>query len=284
MDLWQGVKRVRRSERIVRMTRLLMNHPGAPLSLTDMALAFDAAKSSLSEDLAIIREVLEQDGEGTLHTQTGAGGGVVYTVDIAPARATEFAVEVRDRLGQANRILPGGYLYMTDLLDEPEVLRTVGRMIASAFASLLPDVVLTVETKGIGLAVMAAQYLNCPFVVARRDHKWTEGTSVSTNYISGSDRRVQTMSLARRSMPEGARVLLVDDFMKAGGTFKGMSALCAEFSATVIGRAVFMATSEPEEKLVSEYVSLFTLAKVDEVRHAVEIKTGNYFSSGGRFA
>ncbi|MCY0876230.1 MAG: pur operon repressor [Firmicutes bacterium] len=270
---------MRRSERIVRLTRTLLNHPGTPLSLTDMAHEYDAAKSSLSEDLAIIREVMEADGEGTLRTQTGAGGGVLFAVDVTAAHAERFTSEVSARLAQAERILPGGYLYMTDVLGEPNVLRIAGKMFARVFARYAPDVVLTVETKGIPLAVMTAQYLNCPFVVARRDHKWTEGSSVSTNYVSGSDKRVQTMSLSRRSMPEGARVLLVDDFMKAGGTFKGMTALCAEFKATVVGSAVFMETSEPAEKLVTSYRSLFALTAVDESAQRVTIEKGNYFDS-----
>jgi len=268
---------VRRSERIVRLTRTLLNHPGASLSLTDLADQYDAAKSSLSEDLAIIREVMETDGEGTLRTQTGAGGGVLFAVDVAEQSAEQFAAEVSARLGQAERILPGGYLYMTDLLGVPAFLTMAGRMFARVFAESAPNVVLTVETKGIPLAVMTAQYLNCPFVVARRDHKWTEGSSVSTNYVSGSDKRVQTMSLSRRSMSEGSRVLIVDDFMKAGGTCKGLTALCDEFYAHVVGTAVFMATTEPEDKLVADYLSLFALTKVDETGRSVTIEKGNYF-------
>jgi purine operon repressor len=30
------------------------------------------------------------------------------------------------------------------------------------------------------------------------------------------------MSLARRALKEGSRVLIIDDFMKAGGTVQGM--------------------------------------------------------------
>lgn len=81
---------MRRSERIVRLTRTLMNHPGEPLSLTDMADQLDAAKSSLSEDLAIIRDVMDEDGEGTLRTQMGASGGVLFEVDVAWTKAQEF--------------------------------------------------------------------------------------------------------------------------------------------------------------------------------------------------
>ncbi len=272
---------MRRNERIVRLTRQLLDHPGKPLSLTEMAEEYDAAKSSLSEDLAIIRSVIETEQVGKLHTQTGAMGGVVYQPGISRVRAEHFISDAIDQLSHGDRILPGGYLYMSDLLAEPAVLRTVGVLFAQRFMADAPAVVLTVETKGIPLAVVTAQMLNCPFLVARRDHRVTEGSSVSMNYVSGSDRRIQTMSLSRRSLKEGTRVLIVDDFMKAGGTVKAMKGMMDEFGAVVVGVGIFMETTEPEGKLVSDYLSLMSLTKVDEDTRRVVIESGNYFSGSG---
>lgn len=269
---------MRRSERMVRLVRQLLDHPGQPLSLTEMAEAYDAAKSSLSEDLAIIRSVLESEQAGTLHTQTGAMGGVIYQPGISMSKAERFITGAVDRLSHGDRILPGGYLYMSDLLSEPAVLRKVGVLFAERFMADAPDVVLTVETKGIPIAVVTAQMLNCPFLIARRDHRVTEGSSVSMNYVSGSDRRIQTMSLSRRSLKEGTKVLIVDDFMKAGGTVKAMMGMMDEFNAKVVGIGIFMETAEPEGKLVSDYTSLLSLTKVDEATRRVVIEPGNYFS------
>ncbi len=273
---------MRRSERLVRLTRKLMNHPGEPLSLTEMADHLDAAKSSLSEDLAIIRSVMEADREGILRTQMGASGGVLFAVDVSDERSRSFAGKAIESLSRGDRILPGGYLFMSDVLSEPEVLRMAGKMFAKIFAATAPDVVLTVETKGIPLTVMTAQYLHRPFVVARRDSRVTEGSSVSINYVSGSDRRIQTMSLSKRSLPKGARVLIIDDFMKAGGTVKAMKGLMSEFDANVVGTGVFMETAEPGDKLVSNYISLLSLSQVNESDRRVAIEPGNYFTGYSR--
>ena len=43
------------------------------------------------------------------------------------------------------------------------------------FADRNPDYIMTVETKGIPLAVMVARAFNKPLVIARRDSKVTEG-------------------------------------------------------------------------------------------------------------
>ena len=97
------------------------------------------------------------------------------------------------------------------------------------------DVVMTIATKGIPLAYAVANYLNVPVVIVRRDNMVTEGPTVSINYVSGSTKRIQTMVLSKRSLAEGSKVLIIDDFMKAGGTVNGMISLLEEFQAQCSG-------------------------------------------------
>ncbi len=85
-----------------------------------------------------------------------------------------------------DRLLPGGYLYLTDILGNPINCQKAGRIIASAYADTKIDVVMTVATKGIPLAYAVASQLNAPVVIVRRDNKVTEGPTVSINYVSGS--------------------------------------------------------------------------------------------------
>src|SRR5690606_891634 len=145
-----------------------------------------------------------------------------------------------EQLEQPERILPGGYLYMSDLIGKPSVLNNLGRIFASYFAHGEFDVVMTVETKGIPLAYATATFLNLPVVIVRRDNRVTEGSAVSINYVSGSTKRIQTMSLSRRALKEESRVLIIDDFMRMGGTIRGMIDLLQEFRAEVKGIGVFV--------------------------------------------
>jgi purine operon repressor len=61
------------------MTQYLLSRPHALISLTAFADRYQSAKSSISEDLAIIKEVFEEEGIGELHTHAGAAGGVKFT-------------------------------------------------------------------------------------------------------------------------------------------------------------------------------------------------------------
>lgn len=258
MDKW------RRSERISVITKYLLEKPNRLLSMNFFTELFQAAKSSISEDISIVKNIFHEFGFGKIETLAGAGGGVVFLPSIRMEEKADFLREIAEKLADPSRILPGGFLYMTDVIFDTQVAGKVGEIFAERFVSLAPQYVVTIETKGIPLAFMTAKYLNIPLVIVRDGGRVTEGSSVSLNYVTGSSRQIQTMSLARRALPLESRVIIIDDFMKAGGTAKGMTELLGEFKAEVIGIGVLIDTEFPEQKLVTNYYSLLKLRKVDE--------------------
>lgn len=273
------MKKLKRSARLVEMTQYLLNRPHTLIPLTTFAERYGAAKSSISEDLAIIKEVFEDEGMGDLHTFAGATGGVRFIPKMPKKQALLFAQDLCARLEQRDRVLPGGYLYMSDLLGEPSLMNEAGKIFATAFSEKEIDCVMTVETKGIPLAYATGAQLNLPVVLVRRDHQVTEGSAVSINYVSGSHKSIHTMSLSRRALKEKSKVLIVDDFMKAGGTIQGMVDLLAEFNAEVAGVGVLVESGavETEERLLHDYVSLAKLTGVDFKSKQILVNPGNYF-------
>ncbi|WP_071458807.1 pur operon repressor [Bacillus massilinigeriensis] len=268
----------RRSERLIDMTNYLMDHPKELVPLTYFAEKYGSAKSSISEDLGIIKETFEQRGIGILQTVPGAAGGVKFHVHASDEEAKELIKELVEIMESPERLLPGGYLYMNDILGDPSIVKRVGRVIASAYAGPAIDFVMTVATKGIPIAYAVAGLLNVPVVIVRRDPKVTEGSTVSINYVSGSSKRIQTMVLSKRSLPQGSRVLIVDDFMKAGGTVNGMVNMLEEFNARVAGIAVLVESENIEERLIDDYLSLVRLSDVDVKDRKITVSEGNYFS------
>ncbi|WP_318617474.1 pur operon repressor [Sporosarcina sp. YIM B06819] len=272
----------KRSERLVDMTRHLLEYPHELIPLTFFSERYTAAKSSISEDLTIVKETFEEKGTGKLVTMSGATGGVKFIPKTAESDVREVMALLMEKLGQSDRLLPGGYLFMTDLLGNPRIMDRVGKVFASAFAETDIDVIMTVATKGIPIAHAIARHLNVPVVVVRRDSKVTEGPTVSINYVSGSTRRIQTMVLSKRSMQSGQKVLITDDFMKAGGTMVGMKNLLEEFGCELAGIAVLVEAIHPEEVLVDHYLSLVKLHAVNEKDRTIELEEGNYFLEGGK--
>ncbi len=247
---------MKRSERIAGIVRSLLDRPSTLLSLSEFADRYGAAKSTISEDIALIRAVFERQERGHVETVTGAAGGVRYLPRWRSPAIHTLSEKLCRIMQQQDRLLPGGFIYMNDITFSPLWAQQLGEVFATQFRPQQPHCVLTVETKGIPLALMTARALNVPLVISRRDHRVTEGSSVSINYISGSSERIQSMSLPRRAMGSDERVLIVDDFMRGGGSARGMGDLVNEFQAEVVGVAVLVETKKPRQKLVSDYVSL----------------------------
>lgn len=264
---------MRRSQRLPLITKLLIDTPGRIISLTDLAGRFGAAKSTISEDLAIIRDTFAEHQMGRIETLAGAAGGVRYIPLLGGQAIAETVDELCAALSDPQRILPGGFLYMSDLVSSPSLMSRVGELFATKFyGEGRIDIVVTLETRGIPIALMTARALNVPLAIVRRASRVTEGTVVTMNYVSGSAKRIETMSLSRRALPSDARVLVIDDFMKAGGSARGLVDLVEEFGAEVAGIGVLVATAEPKQKLVKEYLALASLERVDEERREVIVK------------
>ncbi|WP_408955233.1 pur operon repressor [Natroniella sp. ANB-PHB2] len=268
--------KMRRSERIVAVTKILVEDPYKLLSLNYFTERFDAAKSTISEDLAIVRRVFAAEKMGKIETIPGAAGGVRFIPAKGINDIKNVVDELCNELSDPERILPGGYIYMTDLIFNPSLMNEVGRIFITKFADLEAEYVITIETKGIPIALMVARALNLPLVNIRKDSMVTEGSAVSINYLTGSSRKIKTMSLARKALPEGSKVIIIDDFMKAGGTAKGMLDLMEEFKADVLGMGVLVETITPQDKLVEDYTSLVVLEEIDQQQEKIVVKPSDW--------
>lgn len=267
--------RYKRSEHIVYMTQYLMNNPNKLIPLTYFVQKFKQAKSSISEDVQIIKTTFQKEELGTVITTAGASGGVTYKPEMSEAEASEVIEEVIELLQEKDRLLPGGYLFLSDLMGNPTLLNKVGKLIATLYMDQDLDAVVTIATKGISLANAVANVLNLPVVVIRKDNKVTEGSTVSINYVSGSTRKIETMVLSKRTLPENSNVLVVDDFMRAGGSINGVMNLMNEFKAHVKGVSVLVESKEVKQRLIEDYTSLVRLSDVDEYNQEFTVEKGN---------
>ncbi|MCI5837186.1 MAG: pur operon repressor [Veillonellaceae bacterium] len=264
--------KIRRVERIAALAKMLVDRPQELLPLSFFCEYFGIAKSTLSEDILSVRRSFALFRLGVVETVYGAAGGVRYIPYREGEAANRVLTEIAARLTADERIIPGGFLYMSDILYDWRLMNAVGEIFMTRFAALRPDCIMTVETKGILPAMMVARAFNKPLVIARRDSRVTEGSALSINYVSGSTKRIQTMSLTKRALAPGRRVLIIDDFMKAGGTAKGMRELVRESGSEAVGVGVLVATAEPERKLVEAYMPLLVLREVNEEARRVRVE------------
>ena len=265
-----------RNQRVTGITKILTENPNKIINLKIFTELFNAAKSTISEDIVIVRETLSNLSMGRVETVTGAAGGVKYICGVSNHESKIFAEELCKILIQGDRVIPGNFIYMTDIMYNPEIVHKAGVILASVFNELDIDYVVTVETKGIPLAYEVAKMLGVQLVIVRRDPKVTEGSTVSINYVSGSSNRIQTMSLSRKSIKKGSKCIFIDDFMKAGGTATGIINLLKEFESELLGIGVLVNDIETRHKLIEEYMSIILFKGINDEGKA-ELTPSNFF-------
>lgn len=265
----------KRSERLVYMTQHLISNPNKLIPLTTYVDKFSQAKSSISEDIRIIKDVMDQEGLGILRTTAGANGGAMFIPKISLERAQVIIDDFKKELEESERLLPGGYLYMSDIMGNPKMMNDFGDLIATMYGDVEIDAVVTIATKGISLANAVARKLNVPVAVIRKDNKVTEGSTVSINYVSGSTRKIETMVLSKRTLKEGSKVLVVDDFLRAGGSITGVTNLMEEFNATVAGVSVLVEAKQVANRRFNDYTSLLKVSEIDEFNESFVVEEGN---------
>lgn len=266
------MEKLKRNERIAAIGKILSDHPSQIFTLGYFCELFDTAKSTVSEDLSALNKAYTKFHLGMIQTVTGASGGVCFIPEMPAEKKLAYVEEICHKLNEKDRLLPGGFIYIQDILTQTSLLEQLGIIMASRFYSQKIDFVLTVETKGIPFALMVARALGVSLVIARRDYKVYEGPVLTINFVSATDGRMQTMSLPKRSVKAGQKALIIDDFMKGGGTLHGMCELMHEFDVEVVGMGVLMQSAFGESMVDPQVVSLLTIHMQEEAPFAAASK------------
>lgn len=269
--------KVKRSERLVDMVIYFLQHPHTTTPLNYFSDKFQAAKSSISEDLTIIKDSFEANNMGSIITYAGARGGVQYQPYYEEDQLQKEIMLLKEEIDGSQRLLPGGYIYTSDLLGNPEWLKRIGKVIASKYAPGEVDAIMTISTKGVPIAQATAYNLNVPFVIVRKSSKVTEGSTVSINYLPRSSaEQVEKMELSKNSLEPGSKILIIDDFLRGGGTIMGLERMAEEFSCEVVDSVVFL--EHNSQRSMDDYHSLLKVTAVDTETETIQVDIGNFLS------
>ncbi len=262
---------MKKNKRVGMLVDELISNPGRLFESKHFCEKYDIAKSSLSEDIRLANEILQANGSGHIESISGVGGGIRFLPGINTEQIRELQMKLIEMLSDKSRMLGGGFLYTADIMFDGNLVHDMARIFAQKFADRGADYVVTVETKGIALAAQTAFMLHLPLVVIRREARYSEGSTVSINYFSGSTDRIQKMSIAKRAVKPGTRAIVIDDFMRGGGSLKGVVDILGEFDIETVGKGVALGSREPERKKVDDYTPIVIVEEIDEENRKITI-------------
>ena len=128
------------------------------------------------------------------------------------------------------------------------LLFKMGKAFADEFACERPTMILTVEASGIALAVAAAHEMgDLPVVFAKKGETVVQSDDVAQAPVYSFTHKKETViRVEKRYVPVGSRVLIIDDFLADGQAVHGMTDLCSQLGAKVVGIGVAVEKRVPE--------------------------------------
>ncbi len=206
---------------------------------------FGAAKSSLSEDAAVIKRVFSDMGIGRVETVAGAHGGIRYVPQM-PANVRMLLVkELTEKMRDTSRILPGGYMYIADLFCTPYYVDGMAQIMAEWFVGAKADFIVTVETKRHPARDERRAHFE-PLAIARReqvDGRLGFFDQLSFGFVPAAANNVafQTNDKGRNARPCDRRLYRRRRHRKA------ICDMLAEFSIEVVGVGAAIVNRYPQK-------------------------------------
>ena len=153
---------------------------------------------------------------------------------------------------------------------DTSLLFQMGEAWAEEFRAEKPEMVLTVEASGIAMAVAAAHALgDIPVVFAKKSATMVQNEDVVQAPVYSFTHKTQNMiRIERQYLPEGSRVLIIDDFLADGQAARGLINLCWQQGAIVVGVGIDVEKGfQPGGKALRESgIHLKSLAVVDGIQ------------------
>ncbi|MEK7252078.1 MAG: xanthine phosphoribosyltransferase [Actinomycetota bacterium] len=186
------------------------------------------------------------------------------------AVALERAVRERGRV-------EGSLVKVDDFLNhqvDPVLLDLIGQDIAARWSGDRVDLVVTAEASGIPPALTAARSLAVPMVYAKKYPRTTSERPAFVREVAsptkGAEYRVE---IARRMLPEGRRVLVVDDFLSGGRTAEALGEIIEEAGCTVVGFAFVIEKSfvDGRARLLDRGWRVDSLLKIASLENGLEL-------------
>jgi len=125
---------------------------------------------------------------------------------------------------------------------DPELMQAVGREFAARFADAGVTRVVTIESSGIAPAIMTALTMNVPLVILKKSaSSILQDDILQTEVFSFTKNSCYQLTMKKKYVLPGDRVLVIDDFLANGEAALGAFRLIEQVGAEIAGLGTVIA-------------------------------------------
>jgi xanthine phosphoribosyltransferase len=149
---------------------------------------------------------------------------------------------LEERIRRDGIIREGDVLKVDSFLNHQmdiDLFQEMGKEFYRLFGEENVTKILTIESSGIGIACVAAEYFHCPVLFAKKSKtKNIAGDVYRTKVMSFTHGREYDVIVSRDFLKAEDRVLLIDDFLANGAALLGLKDLVDQSGATPVGAGI----------------------------------------------
>ncbi|CAM3344311.1 xanthine phosphoribosyltransferase [Vagococcus sp. PNs007] len=175
---------------------------------------------------------------------------------------------LRDRIMKDGTVIGDGVLKVDNFLThqvDPVLMQQIGDHFAEIFKDEKITKVVTIEASGIAPAVFTGLSMGVPAIFARKSKSLTMNEELLTAEVYSFTKQVTShISISQKFLSKDDRVLIIDDFLANGQAALGLSELCHQAGATVVGIGIMIEKSfqDGRQLLIDEGYRVESLARV----------------------
>ena len=143
------------------------------------------------------------------------------------------------RIQQDGLVKKGNVLKVDNFLNHQmdiQLFNEMGKEFKRLFADKPINKILTIESSGIGIACVVAQYFDVPVVFAKKTQSINlDGEVYSSKIESFTHKRVYDVIVSRKYLGPEDHILIIDDFLANGCAVNGLIEIIEHAGASIEG-------------------------------------------------
>ncbi len=175
---------------------------------------------------------------------------------------------LKQKIMKEGIVLSGQVLKVDSFLNhqmDPQLMMEMGREFARRFENEGVNRILTIESSGIAPAIMTALVMEVPMIFARKQKSLTLRDDIYVQEVfSFTKQEKNEITIAKKFIQPGDRVLIVDDFLAHGEAAFGLARIAEQAGAVVAGIGIVIEKSfqQGADKLSAAGYRVESLARI----------------------